>query len=213
MTRRAPSTLLFAVLLLSAPAAQALDPLLEEVVEGYYEEFLRLNPIMATFNGDHRYDDRFRVGLSAEERAEDLALEREYLQRIEALDPDTFTGQDLLTWEIFRRNRREQIEGARHPDHLIPISQFFSIPNFFVQMGSGPGLQPMGTVTEHEAWLKRAKGFPAWVDQAILNLREGVEAGIVQPTVLIERTLPQLASQLVEDPTQSLLYRPTQFLP
>lgn len=214
MDRRAPSALLvLALLALVVPAALAIDPALEEVVEGYYEEFLRLNPILATFNGDPRYDDQFRVGLSAEERAEALAVEKEYLARIEALDPATLHGQDLLSWEIFRRNRLEQIEAAQHPDHLIPISQFFSVPNFFVQLGSGPGIQPMGTVAEHEAWLKRASGFPAWVDQAILNLREGVEKGIVQPRVLIERTLPQLASQVVDDPTQSLLYRPTQFLP
>jgi uncharacterized protein (DUF885 family) len=50
--------------------------------------------------------------------------------------------------------------------------------------------------------------FVAWVDQAIANMRSGIEKGVVQPRVLIERTLPQLTALLEDDPRQSLFWRP-----
>jgi uncharacterized protein (DUF885 family) len=39
-------------------------------------------------------------------------------------------------------------------------------------------------------------------------MREGVAKGVVQPKVVIERTLPQLAAQIVDDPKQSVFWQP-----
>ena len=44
-------------------------------------------------------------------------------------------------------------------------------------------------------------------------MREGVELGVVQPRVLMEKTLPQLAAQLVESPEQSAFWGPVARMP
>ena len=58
------------------------DTLLE-TVEAYYDELLLLNPILATYNGDHRYDDRFTDNIGPEYRRRSLDLERNYLAKID----------------------------------------------------------------------------------------------------------------------------------
>jgi len=186
---------------------------LAELVDAYFEEALQLNPLLATSIGDPRYNDRFEVTISPEWRARDEKLERDYLERIKSIDPDLLSGQDALTYEIFKSAREREIEGFKFPGHLIPLNQFYSVPNSFAQLGSGNGLHPFKTVKDYEDFLKRVNGFVAWTDQAIVNMREGIAKGYTLPKVLVERTLPQLAAQLVEKPEDSLYWGPIGNLP
>ena len=198
-----------------APAAYASpqSDTLQTLVEEYYEEYLVLNPVLATFNGDHRYDDRFSNNIGPEYRKQSLALEKRYLHEIEAIDPEQLDGQDRLSWDIFRRARQDEIDAAEYPDHLIPVSQFFSVPNFVALMGSGSSVQPFNNTQEYDNWLKRAAGWPIWADQAIVNMREGVSRGIVQPRALMVKVLPQLQAHLVDDVEKSLFYTPILQMP
>jgi uncharacterized protein (DUF885 family) len=186
---------------------------LSEIVEGYFEEVLKLNPLLATSIGDSRYNDRFEVTISPEWRARAERLQRDYLERIGTVDPALLAGQDALTHEIFRTGRERDLEGFRFPGHLMPVNQFFSVPNSFAQLGSGNGMQPFKTVKDYEDFLKRIDGFALWTDQAIVNMREGVAKGYVLPRVLVERTLPQLMAQVVEKPEDSLYWGPIARMP
>jgi uncharacterized protein (DUF885 family) len=89
----------------------------------------------------------------------------------------------------------------------MPINQMFSLPIFFVQMGSPGGVTPFETVQDYENWLARIDGFEIWMDQAIVNMREGIAEGIVLPGVIVDKTLPIIEGQIVEDPTTSSFYR------
>lgn len=182
-------------------------------MEDYYEELLLLNPVMATFNGDHRYDDQFTINISPEHIEKALALEKKYLAAIETVDPDQLTGQDRLSWEIFQRGRRDDIEGFQFPDHLLPVNQFFSVPNFVALMGSGNSAQPFATEQDYDNWLKRLQGFPLWVDQAIINMNEGLRLGVVQPRPIMEKVLPQLNAHITQDPSFSMFYLPISNMP
>jgi uncharacterized protein (DUF885 family) len=197
----------------AAEAATAESRKLADLVDAYFEEQLKLNPLLATSIGDPRYNDRFEVTISPEWRARDEKVEREFFERIRAIDPTLLTGQDALTYEIFKSAREREIEGFRFPGHLIPVNQFYSVPNSFAQLGSGNGLHPFKTVKDYEDFLKRVNGFVAWTDQAIVNMREGIAKGYTLPKVLIERTLPQLAAQIVEKPEDSLYWGPIASLP
>ena len=197
----------------AAEAATAESRRLADLVDAYFEEQLKLNPLLATSIGDPRYNDRFEVTISPEWRARDEKVEREFLERIRAIDPSLLTGQDALTYEIFKSAREREIEGFRFPGHLIPVNQFYSVPNSFAQLGSGNGLHPFKTVKDYEDFLKRIDGFVAWTDQAIVNMREGIAKGYTLPKVLVERTLPQLAAQIVEKPEDSLYWGPVKNLP
>jgi uncharacterized protein (DUF885 family) len=197
----------------SETAAAAESRKLAELVDAYFEEVLKLNPLLATSIGDPRYNDRFEVTISPEWRARDEKLEREYLERIQSIDPARLSGQDALTYQVFKSAREREIEGFRFPSHLIPVNQFYSVPNSFAQLGSGNGLHPFESVKDYEDFLGRINGFVAWTDQAIVNMREGIAKGYTLPKVLVERTLPQLAAQLVERPEDSLYWGPIANLP
>ncbi len=204
---------IFLILFAAADLTAGENKELDALVEKYYEELLELNPMMATEIGDPRYNNRFANSIGPEHREKAEKLERGYLAKIKALDASGLKGQDLLTYEIFKRDRELEIEGYRFPGHLLPINQAFSTPNFFVQLGSGKGSHPFKTVKDYEDFLHRIDGFAVWVNQAIVNMKEGVKKKYVQPTVLMEKVLPQLETQIVEDPEKSLFWEPIRNFP
>jgi uncharacterized protein (DUF885 family) len=185
----------------------------QALFDEYFEETLKLNPILATSIGDPRYNDRFVVNIAPEVIEQRRRLERDFLARIETIDRARLTPQEQLSYDIFKAGRELEIEGFRFPSELLPLNQFYSTPNMFAQLGSGNGLQPFKTVKDYDDFLKRLDGFVQWTDQAIVNMRLGIERGYTLPRVLVEKTLPQLEAHVVARPEDSLYWGPITNLP
>lgn len=197
------------------PGEEATDEAarLRSLVDEYFERVLELNPLQATSIGDNRYNDRIANRLGPEYREQDRALNEEFLERVEEIDAEQLSGQDLLTYQTFRYSRQLELDGMRFPNHLQPVNQFFSMPNSFVQLGSGSSIHPFRTVDDYDDFLSRVDDFVVLMDQAITNMKAGMEQGVVQPRILMERTLPQLESQITEDVEDSTFYRPIEDMP
>jgi uncharacterized protein (DUF885 family) len=178
----------------TADAAAELHALFDE----HFQRGLELNPLQATFIGDHRYNDRLAHFFSEEFRAAAEAMDREFLERLLRIDREQLGYQDQLSYDIFRLDREESLEGNQFPGYLQPINQFFNVMNFFVQLGSGASAHPFKTVKDYDDWLSRIDDFVINTDQMMENMREGVQQGIVQPRILMEKVVPQLESQIID---------------
>ena len=139
------------------------------------------------------------------------ALFDEHFQR--SLEMNPLSYQDQLSYDIFRIGREQSLEGNQFPGYLQPVNQFYNPMNFFVQLGSGSSAQPFNTVEDYENWLSRVDDFVTNVDQMIANMKEGMQQDIVQPRILMEKVVPQLESQLVEDVIESAFYKPVANMP
>jgi uncharacterized protein (DUF885 family) len=184
-----------------------------EMLEDYFEEFLKLAPLFATSIGDHRYDDQLAIVISGEQRERRRALYQRYQGKIAAMPTERLEADDRLMLAVFERTLTRNLDALRFNQHLQPVRQLNSMPVDFPVIGSGTGLHPFKTVADYDNFLKRIDRFSIWVDTAIENMRQGVEAGIVQPKVVIERTLPQLDAMIVAYPKQSLFFQPILQLP
>ena len=228
MTRLLPSLLALATtVLLAMPAmATTAEPRtavvqpsqdkasqLNALYEQYWEESLKLNPLRATFQGDPRYNDQLPNFLSAEFRDQSLRFTKSWLQKIESVGADGLEGQDLLSYQIFVRDARNEIEGSRFPDWKQPINQFYNIASTVVQLGSGTGAQPFKTVQDYDNWQRRASRFPILFEQAIANMREGIDAGVAQPRALMEKVIPQLDALIKPKAEDTLFWGPIKSLP
>jgi len=197
----------------SAAPAETATARLDRLFEEHWQAALELNPVRATFIGDHRYNDRYAVTISPQHRAATRALLEDSLAAVEAVPEEALDPQRRLSRTLFLRDARQDLEAYEFPFELLPLNQFYSAANSFAMLGSGKSAQPFEVVADYENFLKRMDGFVAWVDQAIVNMRLGMERGVVQPAVLMERTLPQLAAHVVSDPADSLFYGPVAEFP
>jgi uncharacterized protein (DUF885 family) len=195
------------------PERQAAAEALHAAFEEYFDRQVERNPLRATYLGDHRFNDRLAITIAPDYRAESLQIERDYRDRVSDIDPALLDHQDRLSRKFFIRQRESGIRGHDFPRHLVPLNQFYNFGNTMAQLGSGQGAQPFDTETDYRNFIGRMEDFSRWADQAIENMREGMERGIVQPGILMERTADQLAAQVVDDPEDSLFWSPVEELP
>ena len=186
---------------------------LDALYEAYWEEYLKLNPITATFQGDPRYNDQLPDFGSQAYRDEYKAFTERWLAQVEAVGPEGLSGSDLINYEIFVADAKETLESYRFPGWMLPVNQMDSIASFAVQLGSGTGAQPFKTVEDYDDWLVRAGRLPVLFDTSIANMRAGVEAGVVQPRVLMEKVVPQLDALIKDDPEETLFWGPIENMP
>jgi uncharacterized protein (DUF885 family) len=197
----------------AAAGTQTESARLHALFDQYFEEVLRQNPLLATSIGDPRYNAEFVVGIAPAAIAAERQLQISSLEAVAKIDRSRLSPQDQLSYDIFKAARERDLAGARFPDELLPLNQFYSMPSSFAQLGSGNGMQPFKTVQDYDNFLKRIDGFAAWGDQAIVNMREGVRRGYTLPRILAERTLPQLQAHVVAQPEGSLYWGPIRNMP
>jgi uncharacterized protein (DUF885 family) len=202
----------------AAPAAvaatdAAIKQRLDALYEAYFEDTLRANPILATYIGDHRYDDQLPNTIGPEYRAAARALNEKYLPAIRAIDPATLAPTDRISYDIFLYEREREARGDRFPFHLLPLNQAGSLLTMMPALGSGTNAQPFATVQDYERWLGRLDGMVVWMDQAITNMREGMKTGVVQPRPVMEKVLLQLEAMTVPRAQDSQYFAPIRSLP
>jgi uncharacterized protein (DUF885 family) len=196
-----------------SPAAGEANVRLDQLAEAFFEERLAQNPTLATSIGDERFNHLYVAPFGAEARARSAEIHARYLDRLGEFERASLGPDHQITYDVLRRTLEMAVEGERFPSHLQPLNQFFSFASGFAQLGSGTGLHPFRTVKDYDDFLSRMRGFEAAVDAAIVNMRQGMETGVVQPRVLMERVLPQLAAHVVDDVEASLFVQPVRSFP
>lgn len=197
----------------AGPTEAELSAQLAQLFEDYFAESLELNPIQATFIGDSRYNDQLPNFLSEEYRQRTHDFDVKWLNNIKAIDRSQLSDQDKISYDLFVYQQEQTLEGEQYPGWQMPVSQFFSLHNFFAQLGSGVSAQPFQTVKDYENWLKRMEKMVAINDSAIASMRIGMQNDIMQPRIVMEKVLPQLAAHVVDDVEQSIFYGPINNLP
>lgn len=200
------------VIALLSGAVYAAEPdsnaALQKLFDDEWEYGLRESPTFASHLGDKRYNDRW-PDVSPEAIARRQAHQRELLERLQQFDPGQLSPSDRLNHRLFRWQAELDVEGQPFGWHLVPINQREGIQD----EGSLGDSLSFDAVKDYEDWLLRIERFPVYMDQTIGLLREGLKRGILQPQIVVNRVPQQIRRQIVEDPEQSLFYKPFRTFP
>ncbi|HEY8994680.1 MAG TPA: DUF885 domain-containing protein [Lacunisphaera sp.] len=194
-------------------ATPATPEIMNKLYADYWEDYLRDNPITATFNGDNRYNDRFGPVTSAESIAATRQLAEKYLARSAGFDPAGLPPEDRISYDLLRYQLQLSLDGLKFPSHLIPVNQMDSMHLLLAQLGSGRLAQPFDTVQDYDNWLARAAGFGPYVDGIIADMREGIAKGIVLPKALARPVIPQLENLGATDLEKNVFLAPIKKFP
>jgi uncharacterized protein (DUF885 family) len=166
---------------------------LAAIADNYFESRLQLDPLEGSaITGDARYEDQLTISITPAFIAKNKKLARHTLQQLRTVDLAQLASADKVTYQVLEKQLTDQIAGEVFPQHLLPIDQYGGLPVAVVQYGTGQDIQPFKTVKNYENYLKRLNQLPRWIDQAIINMREGIVRGVVQPKALIESGMPAI---------------------
>jgi uncharacterized protein (DUF885 family) len=186
---------------------------LEAMYAEYWEDLMRTFPTYATSVGDPRYNDLLPNTYTDARRKEESEFNHRWLARAEAIGPDGLEGAARLSYDIFVRDLRNEIEGERFPDWMQPLNQFRNVAGSFAQLGSGTGAQPFKTVKDYDDWLKRAARIPELFASMQDDIRTGIAKDVVQPRVLMVKVDSQLDKLILDDPTKTIFWGPIERMP
>ena len=83
--------------------AASQDDAFQKVAHDYVEQYLRANPEQATELGDHRFDGEL-TDYSSEARAKDLATQKQFRDKLNAIDGSQLTGANNIDFRILKEN-------------------------------------------------------------------------------------------------------------
>lgn len=181
---------------------------LHDLMDREWEWSLREAPTTASYFGIKTYNDRWPdVSPAAIERRHEHRLE--VLEELAEIDTELLTKSDRINYRLFRRKYETEVEAHRYRWYLAPMTARDGI-QFEEQTAEYTSFD---SVRDYEDWIARLETFDTYVDQTIDLLRTGVDSGIVQARVVMQRVPNQIKKQLVDDPTKSLYYKPFQTMP
>lgn len=184
-----------------------------KLCDQYYEDYLKLNPLSATYAGDDRYDDLLPNDGSAAYITTVKKFDQQYLDSLSKYNRAQLNENDALSYDVLKDELEVNLEGYKYHFEYLPFNQMFALPLTIGQLGSGTGAQPFKTVKDYDNWLKRVNAFSLWADTAVGNFKKGMAVGIVLPKALVVKMYPQMLSMVVRDPKKSLFYGPVEKLP
>jgi uncharacterized protein (DUF885 family) len=199
------------ILALAAPgvsAAQSASQRLESLAAETQERVLDLFPHGEVFSrGAGPRQDRLEFPFTAEHRERQRELQRWVLKELEGIPAAELGPSEKLTHELLAWRARQSLEWLSHPFHQHGV---------FAHLGGGiafglvqlVGRQPFRNEADYRAWFRRLGRYPELMEKLAQVMREGKDAGITTPRVLVERTLGQLDALAPEEMEKSSLWTP-----
>jgi uncharacterized protein (DUF885 family) len=179
-------------------SATTQDDAFQKIAHDYIEQYLRANPEDATELGDHRFDGQL-TDYSPDAQAKDLATQKEFRDKLKAIDGTQLTGANNIDFRILKENIDYQIfkaEELKEPN-WNPLVYMQSLANslyLLVARDFAPAEKRIPNLRQ------RMEGIPRVIAQAKANLQHPPR---VHTETAIEQT--QGAINLVREGLASLL--------
>jgi len=187
-------------------AATSQDEAFQKIAGDYVEQYLRANPEQATDLGDHRFDGEL-TDYSAEAQAKDLATQKEFREKLTAIDGSQLTGANGVDFRILKENIDYQIfraEDLKEPD-WNPLVYMQSLANslyLLVARDFAPAEKRLPNLRQ------RMEKIPRVIAQAKTNLqhppRIHTETAIEQTQGAINLVRQEMAPLLDQAPQKDL---------
>src|SRR6476660_1763009 len=149
--------------------ATSQDDAFQKVAHDYVEQYLQANPEQATELGDHRFDGEL-TDYSAKARARDLATQKEFRDKLNAIDGSQLTGANNIDFRILKENIDYEIfraEELKEPE-WNPLVYMQSLANslyLLVARDFAPAEKRIPSLRQ------RMEKIPGVIEQAKANLQ------------------------------------------
>ncbi|MGA7615340.1 MAG: DUF885 domain-containing protein [Thermoanaerobaculia bacterium] len=181
---------------------------LHQLFDAAWAREMRENPVEASLDGVHEYDDRW-PDLSSKAIAEHHEEDLQTLRDLAAIPREQLDARDRLNYDLFEYRYQQGVASYGFHEYVFALNQLGGIQTSYNIARS----LPFRTESDYANWIARLERFGTYMDQTIALLAEGIREGRTQPKVVMERIPRQITAQIVSDPGQSDFYHPFETMP
>ncbi len=182
---------------------------LYELFDEHWEYRLEANPLFATNQGVHRYNDRLAdPSLAAlQERYEkNLA----FLEKLHEIPRSELDREDQIHYDIFELQLIQSVEGYELGDHLLPLNGWWDYHATFADLANRV---PLNHTDDYINYLSRLAAFSDYNRAYLERLETGLESGWVRPQVVFEDYVASVDAHITDEVTESRFYEPFEEFP
>lgn len=171
---------------------------LRELFRTEWDYKMQWDPVRASRLGDRRWNDRW-PDRTLETLRRDYEHRQAVLAHLRTIDRSALPHDDRVSYDIFKEEYETAV--AEYPFHwfLIPLNQREGIQTTDELAGE----LRFATAKDYEDWLARLRGFPAYMDQTMALMREGIKEKMLLPKIVAQRIPGEISKQIVSDPEAS----------
>jgi uncharacterized protein (DUF885 family) len=202
----------FLTLALSAVVARGAESAalqLTRLFDESWQNTLREDPLAATHYGEAAYNDRLPRETPADHARRALA-DRKFLAQLQAIDRKKLSRDEQISYDIFARLKRDSIAEHEFNGQLMPLT---NRSGFHIEFPELPRTTPLSSVRDYDNYVARLQAFRQYALDNIELLKEGIKQGMTLPSVVLADVDKTISPHMVDDPTNSLLYKPLAELP
>jgi uncharacterized protein (DUF885 family) len=182
---------------------------LDSLIADAWEFGLVENPLLATAVGDHRFDDRL-PSMTKADLDRRAVHSRQFLDRLLEIDIGGLAPADRISARMLERELRDDLEAHRFGDWRLPLT---SDSGFHTGIALMPREVPTATVRDVENYVARLRAIPAYFDQEVALMREGLRTGFTMPRVVLEGYDATIRTHAEAAPEKSVFWAPFDALP
>jgi uncharacterized protein (DUF885 family) len=193
--------------LISTTLAFAANPsptdTLHQLFDTEWEYQMAHNPVHASLLGDRRWNDKWpNVSLAAMQ--EEYQHGRQVLDDLHRINRAQLSSEDQLNYDVFEYNQSDYVQGEQYKWHLVRTNTFSGIQTVEGLVNS----LRFETVKDYDDWIGRMQNFPAYIDENIALMQEGIKQHVLLPKLIGEKILTQFNGMDWQDATKHGFYKP-----
>ena len=188
-----------------ADASRDLQTLLDE----HWEQAQREQFFFRTDSDAYRPNGKL-IEVSSTARKRRQAYNDVMLTRLKAIDERALTGQDRISFKLFRYERETERESYRQPDHFFPFTSMFGYHTYFAE---SPANTSFLRSSDYQDYLVSLADFPRYNREYIEVMRQAIAAGYTHYCESISNYSETIETHIVTDPENSALYVPFRRFP
>ena len=158
----------------------------------------REDPLAATYDGVHDYDDRL-PSVTPADQARRLEADRRFIERLHGIDRSSLTAFDAVSYDLFDFMLTQRVTLAKYREWRTPLN---SDSGFYADILQLHDLQAPRTTRDYENYVARLADVPRYFRENIANMRQGIADGFTLPSEIlpgIARVIDSAQYARVED--------------
>ena len=184
----------------SATVSVKLQPLLDEI----WQYNLSINPIFATSQGVHDFDNKL-ADMSPDALKKQDSQFQDFLKKLSFIDETELNRNEQISLLIQQRNLQNNIDEYRFNAHYMPLT---SESSFHSSLAFLPRSSRFKTLVDYQNYLERLEQFPTYFEQQINWMRKGIQTGFIQPKVVLQGFEDSVKGFIHDSPEDSVFYAP-----
>ncbi|MGM0631326.1 MAG: DUF885 domain-containing protein [Pseudomonadota bacterium] len=149
-----------------------------KLFEDIFMENVMRSPMYQSYLGIKEDQDKWD-DISEESAKEELALQKEQLERVKAIDESKLDEQTKISWMLMKQKLENDIADFKWRHYNYPVNQMFGMHSSVASLLINQ--HGISEVEDAQDYIARLNGLPGLFDQLAENLELRAEKGIIAP--------------------------------